>query len=50
MARQGGVDRGLFRREGVWWIYWVCPYGHRHKEKVGTAKGQARDYYQKRKL
>ncbi len=50
MARQGGVDRGLFRRDGCWWIYWVCAYGHRHKEKVGTAKGQARDYYQKRKL
>lgn len=50
MARKGGVDRGLFRREGVWWILWVCPYGHRHREKIGTAKGLARDYYQKRKL
>lgn len=50
MARQGGVDRGLFRREGAWWILWVCPYGHRHRERIGTAKGQARDYYQKRKL
>lgn len=50
MARKGGVDRGLFRREGVWWIRWTCPYGHEHKEKIGVAKGLARDFYQKRKL
>src|SRR5574337_317472 len=50
MARQGGVDRGLFRREGNWWIRWTCPYGHEHKEKIGTAKSLARDFYQKRKL
>lgn len=50
MARQGGVDRGLFRRDGTWWIRWTCPYGHEHMEKIGTAKSLARDFYQKRKL
>lgn len=50
MARQGGVDRGLFRRDGHWWIRWACSYGHEHMEKIGTAKGLARDFYQKRKL
>jgi integrase len=50
MARKGGVDRGLFRREGCWWVRWVCPYGHEHKEKVGAAKGLARSFYEKRKL
>lgn len=50
MARKGGVDRGLFRRDGHWWIRWACSYGHEHMEKIGTAKGLARDFYQKRKL
>lgn len=50
MARKGGVDRGLFHRDGLWWIRWTCPYGHEHKEKIGTAKGIARDFYAKRKL
>lgn len=50
MARKGGVDRGLFRRGGHWWIRWACAYGHEHMEKIGTAKGLARDFYQKRKL
>lgn len=50
MPRKGSVDRGLFQREGVWWIRWTCPYGHMHREQIGTAKSVARDFYQKRKL
>lgn len=50
MPRKGSVDRGLFQRDGVWWVVWFCTYGHRHREKVGTAKSIARAYYEKRKL
>lgn len=39
MPRKGSVDRGLFRRKGVWWTLWVCPYGHEHMEKIGTVMG-----------
>jgi hypothetical protein len=50
MPRKGGVDRGLFQRDGLWWVRWGCTYGHEHKEKIGTAKGIARNFYAKRKL
>jgi len=42
MAPKGGVDRGLFRRDGHWWIRWACSCGHEYTEKIGTAKGLAR--------
>lgn len=50
MPRKGSVDRGLFRQDGVWWVCWFCQYGHRHREKIGTAKSVARAYYERRKL
>ena len=50
MPRKGSVDRGLFQRDGVWWIRWACPYGHVHRERIGTGKSVARGYYEKRKL
>lgn len=50
MPRKGSVDRGLFQRDGLWWIRWTCPYGHDHRERIGTAKGIARSHYQKRNL
>lgn len=50
MPRKGSVDRGLFQRDGVWWIRWACPYGHEHRERIGTGKSVARAYYEKRKL
>jgi len=51
MAREGGKDRGLFRRSGQpdWWIRWTCPYGHDHREKIGP-KSLARQIYQQRKV
>lgn len=49
MPRKGSVDRGLFQRDGHWWIRWTCPYGHDHRERIGTAKTIARDFYQVRK-
>lgn len=51
MARKGGRDRGLFQRtdNGVWWIRWVCPFGHEHMEKIGP-KSLARQVYQQRKV
>jgi len=51
MAREGGKDRGLFQRKGSpdWWIRWVCPYGHEHREKIDP-KSLARMVYQRRKV
>ena len=48
MARLGGKDRGLFQRNGVWWIRWTCSYGYEHREK-GGAKSLAKQLYQQRK-
>lgn len=48
MAREGGKDRGLFQKNGVWWIRWTCPYGHEHREKGGS-KSLARQLYERRK-
>jgi hypothetical protein len=41
--------RGVFERDGVWWICWACPRGHMHREKIGP-KGLALTEYQKRKV
>jgi len=49
MARKGGKDRGLFQRDGVWWIRWTCSYGCDHRERIGP-KAKARDEYQRRKV
>ena len=48
MARASGKDRGLFQKNGVWWIRWTCPYGHEHREKGGS-KSLARQLYERRK-
>ena len=48
MARVNGKDRGLFQKNGVWWIRWTCPYGHEHREKGGS-KSLARQLYERRK-
>jgi integrase len=48
MARANGKDRGLFQRNGVWWIRWTCHYGHEHREKGGS-KSLARQLYERRK-
>ncbi len=42
-------ERGIFFRDGTWWISWFCPFGHRHREKIGP-KGLARETYQRRKV
>ncbi len=41
--------RGLFERDGEWWIVWFCAQGHRHREKIGP-KSLALTEYQKRKV
>jgi integrase len=41
--------RGLFERDGEWWICWACNQGHIHREKIGP-KGLALTEYQKRKV
>lgn len=42
-------NRGIFFKDRAWWISWCCPFGHRHREKVGP-KGLAREEYQRRKV
>ncbi len=27
--------RGIFERDGAWWISWCCTEGHRHRQHVG---------------
>lgn len=48
MAKVARV-RGVFEREGAWWIRWACPHGHLHRAKVGP-KGLARTEYEKCKV
>jgi len=49
MTRARTKVRGVFPRDGVYWIRWACPHGHLHREKVGP-KGLARQEYEKRKV
>lgn len=48
MARKGSKDRGLFERNGVWWIRYMDGHGQERRERIG-AKGLARRVYEKRK-
>ncbi len=48
MARKGSKDRGLFERDGVWWIRYMDGTGQERRERIG-AKGLARRVYEKRK-
>ncbi len=27
--------RGIFERDGAWWISWCCTEGHRHRQCIG---------------
>lgn len=27
--------RGVFERDGTWWISWCCTEGHRHRQRIG---------------
>jgi integrase len=49
MARKDGKNRGIFERDGQWWIRWSCRYGHDHRERIGP-KGLATAEYQQRKV
>lgn len=48
MTRRGGKDRGLYERDGVWYIRYHDEHGREHREAVG-AKSLALKVYQKRK-
>ncbi|MBI4537170.1 MAG: site-specific integrase [candidate division NC10 bacterium] len=46
-----GAPRGLFRhRSGDWAIRFVCGQGHRHEEKIGRDKTQAKNEHAARRL
>ncbi len=34
--------RGIFERDGTWWICWFCTLGHKHREKIGP-RGLAKE-------
>jgi integrase len=40
MAR-GRKVRGVFSRDGEWWIRWACTLGHDHRKSSGASKTQA---------
>lgn len=48
-TRKAGEDRGLFQRDGAWWIQYFDAEGKRHREKVGPRKSEARARYMQRK-
>lgn len=48
MARKDGIDRGLFQRDGNWWIRYADEAGKERRELAGS-KSAARQLYNKRK-
>jgi integrase len=36
MKRPKELPRGIFVRDGAYWIYWTDQHGRRHREKAGT--------------
>jgi len=41
--------RGVFERDGVWWISWMCTEGHRHRQPVGANKLAIQEHGARRK-
>ena len=39
--RSGRKVRGVFWREGEWWIRWACTLGHDHRKPSGELKTAA---------
>src|SRR5262245_16692030 len=37
------------RRRGDWWVRWVCPHGHLHREQIGP-KSLAREEAERRRI
>lgn len=35
MKRPPVKARGIFERDGAWWISWCCTEGHRHRQPIG---------------
>lgn len=48
MARAGGKDRGLYEKNGNWYVEWYDSDGKRHRDKIGPSKSAAKQYYAKR--
>jgi hypothetical protein len=45
------APRGVFRHpSGDWAIRFFCGQGHKHEEKIGRDKGQAKDAHAARRL
>src|SRR5215831_3944080 len=40
-TRTGRKVRGVFRRDGEWWIRWACTLGHDHRKPSGELKTAA---------
>src|SRR5215468_10574554 len=39
--KAGRKVRGVFRRDGEWWIRWACTLGHDHRKPSGELKTAA---------
>ncbi|MBI2525276.1 MAG: site-specific integrase [Candidatus Rokubacteria bacterium] len=41
MTKRGRKVRGVFERDGQWWIRWSCSLGHDHRQPSGESKTAA---------
>ena len=41
MTTRGRKVRGVFERDGQWWIRWACSLGHDHRQPSGDSKTAA---------
>jgi integrase len=41
--------RGIFERDGAWWISWCCTEGHRHRQPIGPHKLAVQEHGAQRK-
>ncbi len=43
MTKRGRKVRGVFERDGQWWIRWACTLGHDHRKVSGELKTAAEE-------
>jgi len=48
-TRQPEKQRGIFQRDGRWWISWYCTEGHRHRQPIGSRKLAIQEHGARRK-
>ena len=46
---KGRKTRGVFWRDGMWWIRWACTLGHDHRKLSGDLKTAATEEHKKKR-